>query len=77
MSGESSIAYVVLAGLYLVGVIGGLVLGSAIGEAIGKKLERPIPGIFIGAAAGGTIGCALMYLLTRWGLRLILGLPLE
>lgn len=63
---NSSAAYVALAGLYLIGVMGGLVAGCHVGELLGKRWGRPIPGLFAGAALGGTLGCALMYALTRW-----------
>ena len=63
---ESPTAYLLIAGLYLLGVIGGLVLGCHVGEAIGRRWERPIPGLLAGAAIGGTLGCVVMYAVTRW-----------
>jgi MFS family permease len=71
---DSSVAYVILAGIYLVGAIVGMLLGTHIGEAIGRRWEKPIAGILIGAAVGGTLGCAAMYGLTRWGLGWALGM---
>ena len=62
----SPTGYVLLAGLYLLGAIGGMMLGCHIGEWIGRRWERPIPGLFIGAGAGGTLGVLLMYAVTRW-----------
>ncbi len=63
---ESPIGYVAIAGLYLLGAIGGLVLGCHVGEAIGRRWEKPIPGLFAGAALGGTLGVLAMYAVTRW-----------
>lgn len=70
---DSSAAYLIPAGLCLVGIVVGLVGGSHVGELIGKKLGKPIAGMLAGAAVGGTLGCALMYLLTRWALALAVG----
>jgi hypothetical protein len=66
----SSTAYVILAGLYLLGTIGGLMLGCHVGELIGRRWEKPIPGLLVGAGVGGTLGCVLMYVVTRWVLML-------
>jgi len=63
---QSPTAYVILAGLYLLGAIGGLMLGCHVGEYVGKKLERPIPGLLVGAGIGGTLGVLVMYGVTRW-----------
>lgn len=64
----SSLAYVALAGLYLLGAIVGIVLGCHAGETIGRRWGKPIPGLLIGAGAGGTIGLLFMYALTRFAL---------
>ncbi|MBM3499492.1 MAG: hypothetical protein FJX74_12570 [Armatimonadetes bacterium] len=63
---ESPTKYVLIAGLYLLGVIGGLVFGCHVGEAIGRHWERPIPGLLAGAGIGGTLGCLAMYAVVRW-----------
>jgi len=62
----SPTGYVLLAGLYLLGAIGGMMLGCHIGETIGRRWERPIAGLFIGAGTGGTLGVLIMYAVTRW-----------
>jgi len=62
----SPTAYVLLAGLYLLGAIGGMMLGCHIGETIGRRWEKPIPGLLVGAGAGGTLGVLIMYGVTRW-----------
>jgi hypothetical protein len=62
----SPLVYVLVAGLYLLGAIGGLVFGCHVGEAIGRRWEKPIPGLFAGAAIGGSLGCVVMYGVVRW-----------
>jgi len=62
----SPTAYVILAGLYLLGAIGGMMLGCHIGERIGRRWEKPIPGLLVGAGTGGTLGVLIMYAVTRW-----------
>ncbi|MGQ9731286.1 MAG: hypothetical protein ACUVX8_08405 [Candidatus Zipacnadales bacterium] len=74
---DSSAAYLLLAGLYLVGAIGGLVVGSHVGEFIGKRWEKSISGLFAGAAVGGTLGCIAMYIVARWVLPWAIALVAE
>ena len=62
----SPTGYVILAGLYLLGAIGGMMLGCHIGEMTGRRWEKPIPGLLVGAGAGGTLGVLIMYGVTRW-----------
>jgi hypothetical protein len=57
---------VLLAGLYLLGAMGGMMLGCHVGESIGKRWEKPIPGLLVGAGTGGTLGVLIMYGVTRW-----------